>query len=208
MRNQWQKPAPATSDSQFRLKVSQDFSFSVKIRDANHALLALRILLFKFYVREEKWNEEDQVLVTELRLYIEKLENFKGLLVTPKWLASKQLLKLSLTFPSLSDYPKWALAQVGLLRKHLMSPRAFLGLKTKVRDFFKSSNRTLWKKPRPQRYIGVGYRDKGTARVDHIDGSPSWQDVAAQNVNNPKIIFELPRTSIGIISPYLLRPDK
>lgn len=31
--------------------------------------------------------------------------------------------------------------------------------------------------PEP-RYIGVGYRDKGSSRVKSYDGSPSWQDVA------------------------------
>lgn len=200
-----QIPAPATSDSREVLRVSKDFSFRVVIRDANHALLALRILLYKFYVQKRKWDLEDQVLVTELRLYINNLENHKGLLTTPKWLASKQLLKLSLSFPSVECFPKWALCQLKLLRKHLFSPRAFLGLKTKVRDFFKSSNRNLWKKPRPERFIGVGYRDKGTAKCDFIDGSPSWQDVAAINVNNPKTVC-LPRETIGIISPYPPRP--
>lgn len=31
----------------------------------------------------------------------------------------------------------------------------------------------------PKRYIGVGYRDKGTAREPHLDGSPRWQEVAS-----------------------------
>lgn len=30
----------------------------------------------------------------------------------------------------------------------------------------------------PSRYIGIGYRDKGTAKKPWIDGSPSWQEVA------------------------------
>lgn len=33
-------------------------------------------------------------------------------------------------------------------------------------------------KLKPPRYIGVGYRDKGTARRPWIDGSPSWQEIA------------------------------
>jgi hypothetical protein len=32
----------------------------------------------------------------------------------------------------------------------------------------------------PKRIIGIGYRDKGTARDPAIDGSPSWQEVASQ----------------------------
>lgn len=32
----------------------------------------------------------------------------------------------------------------------------------------------------PKRVIGIGYRDKGTARDPARDGSPSWQEVASQ----------------------------
>lgn len=31
----------------------------------------------------------------------------------------------------------------------------------------------------PQRYIGKGYRDKGTAKKPWLDGSPSWQEIAS-----------------------------
>lgn len=34
----------------------------------------------------------------------------------------------------------------------------------------------------PQNYIGVGYRDKGTAKKPHFDGSPSWQEVASSTI--------------------------
>lgn len=38
----------------------------------------------------------------------------------------------------------------------------------------------LRKKLPPERYIGVGYRDKGSRRDEAWDGSPSWQDVASR----------------------------
>jgi len=34
------------------------------------------------------------------------------------------------------------------------------------------------KELKPDRYIGIGYRDKGTAKKPWLDGSPSWQEVA------------------------------
>lgn len=34
------------------------------------------------------------------------------------------------------------------------------------------------KQLKPERYIGIGYRDKGTAKIPAEDGSPSWQEVA------------------------------
>lgn len=35
-------------------------------------------------------------------------------------------------------------------------------------------------KLKPQRHIGVGYRDKGTRRDPAYDGSPTWQQVASR----------------------------
>lgn len=32
----------------------------------------------------------------------------------------------------------------------------------------------------PEKYIGKGYRDKGTAKNPAVDGSPSWQEIASQ----------------------------
>jgi len=33
----------------------------------------------------------------------------------------------------------------------------------------------------PKRIMGIGYRDKGTARNPAFDGSPSWQEVASRD---------------------------
>lgn len=45
-------------------------------------------------------------------------------------------------------------------------------------SFFISENPFLIPRPASKRFIGVGYRDKGTAREVSYDGSPSWQEVA------------------------------
>lgn len=43
------------------------------------------------------------------------------------------------------------------------------------------------KKLPPPRYIGVGYKDKGTARDPAWDGSPRWQDVASKEVVDGRV---------------------
>lgn len=48
-----------------------------------------------------------------------------------------------------------------------------------VDRFLLRVNRLLNRCPRPQRFVGVGYRDQGTCRQDSYDGSPSWQEVAS-----------------------------
>jgi hypothetical protein len=57
--------------------------------------------------------------------------------------------------------------------------RSQLEKRLNVKRFLTRVNRLSNRRPRPQRYIGVGYRDHGTCRQDHYDGSPSWQEVAA-----------------------------
>jgi hypothetical protein len=38
----------------------------------------------------------------------------------------------------------------------------------------------------PKRFIGIGYRDKGTAKNTATDASPSWQEVAQSNLAKRK----------------------
>lgn len=70
------------------------------------------------------------------------------------------------------------------------------------------------KKLPQQRYIGIGYRDKGTAKNPAEDGSPSWQEVAvsAENrrINLDEIIKDIrraqfPETIYGILEDLVER---
>lgn len=65
-----------------------------------------------------------------------------------------------------------------------LSPRAYLGLKSD-RSFQRKLNNYLRVGEEEtfvlaNRYIGVGYKDKGDSRNSAIDGSPSWQEVASK----------------------------
>jgi hypothetical protein len=42
----------------------------------------------------------------------------------------------------------------------------------------------------PVRYIGVGYKDKGSASKPEFDGSPNWKDIASSAENILRIIDE------------------
>lgn len=42
----------------------------------------------------------------------------------------------------------------------------------------------------PTRYIGVGYKDKGSASKPEVDGSPSWKDIASSAENILRVIEE------------------
>lgn len=85
------------------------------------------------------------------------------------------------------------------------TPRAYFGLSGQ-RDLRQSYrlvlNDTLVpKKIPPKRFIGVGYKDKGSRRDPAYDGSPSWQEVASYFAN-------LERESEELDSSILSLPDE
>jgi len=85
-----------------------------------------------------------------------------------------------------------------LLEEHLPSPRAFFGLNGQrdLRQSFRLVlNDTLMpRKALPQRFIGVGYKDKGTRRDLALDGNPSWQTVATYLSNQEREAEEVPQS--------------
>lgn len=69
-------------------------------------------------------------------------------------------------------------------------------------------NRRTKRPPPPQAYVGVGYKDKGNKRDTAMDGSPSWQLVASQQLNEKGVYLErLPgvKTHLEVYSLYLKR---
>lgn len=56
---------------------------------------------------------------------------------------------------------------------------------------YKKSEGTLLKDLKPVAYIGVGYKDKGSARKEHLDASPHWQDVARTVSNIQRMMGEI-----------------
>jgi hypothetical protein len=77
---------------------------------------------------------------------------------------------------------------------NLYSERNIKQISEKVMDSFTTKS---WRPPGvetkllpPKRYIGIGYRDKGSARDPARDGSPSWQVIASYISNLERQIQE------------------
>jgi hypothetical protein len=66
-------------------------------------------------------------------------------------------------------------------RKFLHQPNAYFGRKEffNLKNILVRINRKLERKSYSNRFVGVGYRDKGNARNTAANGTPSWQDVAS-----------------------------
>lgn len=187
MKEKLAEPRPGSHLSRYPFQVSTDLTFRLKIKDPNQGLLLLRFYATKFYARGEKLEYNEKILLELVLEYFRDLRNRplgKQIMENQSYLALFGLFRLWATFRD-SEYPKWAKTQVAILIKSskLLTPRAFLGVveKMKVERFVKRFDRRLAKEPPPERRIGVGYRDKGTAAIPSLDGSPHWTELAVQH---------------------------
>lgn len=127
------------------------------------------------------------------------------------WELYEICLKKSSVDPSFSKkYHQWLITVGKFIRKHfdgktlplkltesafqpynnlvpfLPSKQAYFGYKNdpRMREAFKflvKDSDDLNKKFPPSRYVGVGYRDKGTRSNPSFDGSPHWKEVAGHH---------------------------
>jgi hypothetical protein len=178
---------PCSPLCQQSLQVSKDFTFEVRIDRPTKAFNALRFLLTKVLARNGKWSEKEEVLFYACVDYFQSLRSRNNEIYRQqlKWLALMRTVELFLGFRG-KERPTWCEKQLSILLPQItFSPRAFLSLEKKrfVDVFFKTNNRRLRRSPKPARYIGVGYRDKGATTVPSKDGSPSWKEVAATSLS-------------------------
>lgn len=90
-------------------------------------------------------------------------------------------------------------------KKILPQPHAYYGWRGSFdsKVWFVSLNRLLAKKPRPKKFVGVGYSDHGGFRNTALDGSPSWQEVASSR--SPKVLHRIERPRGNPIWSRLLK---
>lgn len=158
--------------------------YRVVIKKGQNRVVLLRFLLAKLAYSVEGLSIEEYLTVFHLYydlldvndpLFLKKYEGFltetqvflesiRGETVFPIQCESENLVWPSGLFPSKREY--FGLAGQRDLR----------------RSFRVVLNDTLLpQKLPPCRFIGVGYKDKGTRRDPALDGSPSWKEVAKIN---------------------------
>lgn len=191
------------------MRVSKDDFFSLRIPSGRVALLLTRWLLTKFYRSGRRYSDEEKATCYLIGEYWNSYRN-KGFFLKRELeiLNLRLLLGLSLKSGKLERHEEKQ-EDLVLQQKVLFNPRAFLSLPREfARGFLLRVNLRL-RKPHPElRRIGVGYRDKGTARFTDKDGSPRWEDVAVSPENRvrrlePKRWWEVTEFLI----PESSRPD-
>lgn len=167
------------------IEVSTDISYSVRLKGLNESLKMIRFLTAKVIYEEKLLSDQ------ELLIFIEawdKISNSNDLSFrranVKELIRLNQYQSLIVRARSIRANPLIVLKRIFEVFGGLVSKHAYFGwMKTfSLNAFVQRMNRRLKKNPRPQPYIGVGYRDQGTCRVPSTDASPSWQEVASSLV--------------------------
>lgn len=166
-----------------RVEVSKEISLEFRNLPLSTWYNTLRFLLTKISLEGRLSDQEHYILLHAFDTCFSSIEKTWVLktrthLVRMKFLIECYQRILYLEVPVKERFSR--IANGYLYRKFLHQPNAYFGRKKffNVKNFVVRKNRKLQRSPPPQRFIGVGYRDKGTCQIKHYDGTPSWQDVA------------------------------
>lgn len=191
-------PRPWTSDPVQQLYFTK--GYTVRLKAGVKKVPLFRFLLAKLvYGREHEGISVEEFLVFH-ELFFELVDS-KDPNLRKKWEPSFE--KVSSIIPAMSEISEFpvvldadsrlALRQILQDDPILPNPEAFFGLmgNRDMRNSFRVQFRSSWIPPkRVERYIGVGYKDKGSRRCPELDGSPSWQTVATVLANRERELEE------------------
>lgn len=142
----------------------------------------LKVLLSKVSYEEQGLDQDEIILMQELFLrltfYAEKDWNY--MIWLAPLLAVQNLVYKIQPNQSRKNGLKMEFLAIGEAgRDMILSPHEYFGLKNQ--EFREGKARLIWKYPRKvkppiERYIGVGYKDKGNCRDLSWDGSPTMRE--------------------------------
>jgi len=166
--------------------VSKDFSIRSRIHSARVAFRLLKFLCTKVLVEGlDRTSETEKFLMFDCYLKLEDYQDpsfWDGDKIRTWKLFEMYLSQVRSNSISLKSQVarKASLEYNSVIQRILPSPHAYFGWRKTFRaeNYLTRENRALKRNPRPKRFIGVGYRDKGNAGDIAYDASPSWQEVA------------------------------
>jgi hypothetical protein len=161
--------------------VSKDKSFFLKKMGASEAFKLLRLILSGMAAENRDLTVEEEVIAT---LLMERCETERDPSFIRKWRGrvGETLSNLLLwSRKALKFNPPYMMEAVFLYQRMgiLVTPCAYFGWARSVdlKDLIGTQIRQRNPRPRPKRFMGVGYADSGTARDTAYDASPRWQEV-------------------------------
>jgi len=172
--------------------------YTMKIKKGQNRIVLLKFLLGKLVYSHGGLNIEEYLLL--FHLYFELTES-NDPLFQEKYKEILYRINLLLSeMGKIKEFPvhpsvKSVFEITRLLSGFLPTAREYFGFAGQ-RDL-KSSFRLILndtivpKRPPPKRFIGVGYKDKGTCRDPAFDGTPGWQFFARYFSNKEREAEEL-----------------
>jgi hypothetical protein len=167
--------------------------YTMKVKKGTNRIVLLKFLLGKLVFSIEGLNIEEYLLL--FHLFFEMTE-IQDPLFQEKY--KEYLFRLNLLLSELGkikEFPvhpteRSALEIGRLLEGFLPTAREYFGLagQRDMRSCFRLilNDTIVPKRPPPKRFIGVGYKDKGTCRDPAFDGTPGWQFYARYFANKER----------------------
>lgn len=150
----------------------QRYLVSKIVHEADHVKFQDLIVLYDNQIWLEQKSLKDPDFNKKFGSSLEELSFLLKQINFQKEFSAKALIRLSQRFRTNLEGFIVPIRNYQSFKKHFSGLFSVLALKTP-----KEANKIL----PPKRIIGVGYRDKGTARDPAKDGSPSWQEVASRS---------------------------
>lgn len=205
-------PVPVTT-IRLNLKVSSFESFRVKFPSVRSAFLSLRHLLSERLIWKSEESEEPWVFLV-LYEAMEILNQGRYLQYRSqlglRWIALIRLWELY-QVKRTGKLDSSQVKQVSLLASQFLpSSHAFFGMENSSRKLwqFIRENDLLKPRTKPQAFVGVGYKDKGSRRNVARDGSPSWKDVASAHLESGRSQTYLTWGNLSVIATSLSWKEK
>lgn len=179
---------PSTSDRDIRLRNVAKVSYDRKLR----RITLQRFVCSKLVHRKHEVSFEEILVLYDNMLWCQDKASQDPLFLKKFGEALSKLSNIlkgtrfsrrnfSQSLPHLARRIKEDLEHFLLPERNLVGVARYLRGKYHIRPFEQPG--TLRRHLPKERYIGVGYKDKGTARDPAYDGSPRWQDVAMNRRN-------------------------
>lgn len=164
--------------------------YQMKIKKGTNRVVLMKFLLAKFFYSKEGVCLEEYLLI--FHLYFEMLDISDPLFVKKY---EDDLYKIGLVISKLNGakvFPiylkeSFLVRAKNILKDFLPTSREYYGLagQRDLRQSFRLllNDTIVIQAPPPKRFIGVGYKDKGTCRDPAFDGTPGWQFYARYFAN-------------------------
>jgi hypothetical protein len=171
--------------------------YKMVIHKGTNRMVLLRFLLAKLIYAKEGLSIEEYLCI--YHIFYDLMESTDPLLIQKHSTFLERVSKVLLMMKDIKVFPVHTTeaGEYEILRyieDFIPTPRQYFGLAGQ-RDLRRSFSLVLNdsivpKAPQPKRFIGVGYKDKGTCRDPAYNGSPGWQFYARYFANLERLEAE------------------